>query len=550
MTLMRLICVLALVATAYGDDFVPALATDARLHLRVADGSAPLKDISIAEGHAVQANWEPTPERRERLTDITFPIHWWKWQEAALHFTPQQDGEVEVILNGTWAEEKPGVLREQEVLWDDLSAEGATLRNGGFEERDGARPKDWDSPWRPYPAANEWPVTGGVPLSGTGFAVSWHGRPLIQKIAVKSGQPVTLNLHARAVTIPGFVAPKTLGNDTPAHQAAAKLKRGVNMGNGWEAQPGTWGLKYTNEDIDRIAEEGFDHVRVPVAWQFHLENGAIKPALLEELEPVLHHALEKNLHVILNWQHLDGLIKDPANHKAEFLAGWEAVATHFKDWPDSLYFELINEPNAALDGAVMNDIYRDAIAVIRKTNPNRIILADAPQWSSIGGLDRLVLPDDDNRIIVTVHCYDPFFFTHQGAPWVQLESLKGVVYPGPPPSPLPLPDALKDRADIVAWLDLYNRLPTAQNPCSSAAITHWLDEAVAWQNYFGRPVHLGEFGTDINGDADSRERYARDVRIAAEARKLPWTLWDWKAGFAYWDTASNKPLLKEALFGK
>ncbi|MDB6079415.1 MAG: retaining beta-glycosidase [Akkermansiaceae bacterium] len=547
---MRLICVLALAATAYGEDFVPSLASDARLHLRVADSAPPLKDVSIVAGQVFQANWEPTPERRERLTDITFPIHWWKWQEASVRFTPQADGQLELILNGTWAEERPGVLREQEVLWDDLTAEGTTITNGGFEEKEGSLPKNWESPWRPYPAATDWPITGGEPLSGTGFAVSWHGRPLIQKITVKAGQPVTLKLHARAVTIPGFVPPKRFGNDTPAHQAAAKMKRGVNLGNGWEAAPGTWGLEYTVEDIDRIAAEGFDHIRVPVAWQYHLENGAIKPALLAALEPVLHHALEKNLRVILNWQHLDPLYKDPAATKAEFFAGWEAVATHFKDWPDTLCFELINEPNASLDGAVMNDIYRDAIATIRKTNPNRIILADAPQWSSIGSLDRLTLPDGDDRIIVSVHNYDPFFFTHQGASWVQLDSLKGVTYPGPPPAPVAVPDALKDRADVVAWLDRYNRLPAAENPCSAAVINRWLDDAAAWQAYFGRPVHLGEFGADRFGDPQSRERYVRDVRSAAEARHIPWTLWDWKAGFAYWDSASNKPLLKEAIFGK
>ena len=37
-------------------------------------------------------------------------------------------------------------------------------------------------------------------------------------------------------------------------------------------------------------------------------------------------------------------------------------------------------------------------------------------WGSIGELKNLVLPPDDN-IIVSVHCYDPFYFTHQGATW-------------------------------------------------------------------------------------------------------------------------------------
>jgi len=33
--------------------------------------------------------------------------------------------------------------------------------------------------------------------------------------------------------------------------------------------------------------------------------------------------------------------------------------------------------------------------------------------------------------------------------------------------------------------------------------------------------------------------------------KLGWALWDWKAGFKYWDDAKNAPApgMREALFG-
>ncbi len=64
----------------------------------------------------------------------------------------------------------------------------------------------------------------------------------------------------------------------------------------------------------------------------------------------------------------------------------------------------------------MNPIYARAIAEIRQTNPKRTIFVEPGGWGSIGELKNLVLPPDDN-VIVSVHCYDPFYFTHQGATW-------------------------------------------------------------------------------------------------------------------------------------
>ena len=94
----------------------------------------------------------------------------------------------------------------------------------------------------------------------------------------------------------------------------------------------------------------------------------------------------------------------------------------------------------------------------------------------------------------------------------------------------------------------YNSLPTAQNPCSARPVTEALDSASDWSRYFGRPIHLGEFGAHNVGDPASRSRFLRDVRTLAEARHIPWTLWEWKANFGYWDPSSNTPRFRNSLF--
>lgn len=528
-------------------------ASEARLWLNVPLDQPPLGEVEVSAGSVNSADWEKDPAVRERKTDITFPLRWWSWKEVEISFTPQQDGTVDLMLNGPWAADEGGQMPRQEILWDDIRAEGTEVVNGGFEAWEDNAPKGWTSPWKPYLAPTEWPIAGPSTKEGKSVGASWINRPLVQNLVLKAGQKVTLRLHARAATPPGFVAPVSPGNDTPAHKAAAAIKRGVNLGNGWEAPPPNgWGVKFTTEDIDRIANEGFDHIRVPVGWHFHLKEKdgsyVIDPAFLTEIEPVLRRAMERKLHVMLNWHHFHDLTQDPAKHEDRFIRGWDSIARHFASWPPALFFELLNEPCDALTTEVANDIYQKTITSIRKSNPQRIIVASPGHWGIIGELDRLRLPDDDDRILVTVHSYEPFQFTHQGAGWVGLQALKGVVYPGPPATPLAVPESLKDNSGLVYFLNRYNTLPTERNPSSPRVIRELMDTASAWSKQFGRPVHLGEFGANSAGDMESRRRYLRDVRTLAEERGIPWTLWEWKAGFGYWDPENKQPRFHSSLF--
>ena len=55
-------------------------------------------------------------------------------------------------------------------------------------------------------------------------------------------------------------------------------------------------------------------------------------------------------------------------------------------------------------------------STIREDNPERVVLIGTAEYGGLGGLSKLQLPNDEN-IIVTVHYYNPFSFTHQGAEW-------------------------------------------------------------------------------------------------------------------------------------
>jgi endoglucanase len=255
---------------------------------------------------------------------------------------------------------------------------------------------------------------------------------------------------------------------------------------------------------------------------------------------------------MINIHHFDELDANPTNATAEFLAIWQQIAAHYREYPAPLAFELDNEPHEHATTALMNPIYAQVIAAIRETNPRRTIFVEPGGWGSIDQLKNLVLPPDDN-VIVSVHCYDPFYFTHQGANWTSgATPITGIVFPGPPATPLVPNPALNLSPDRLDWVRRYNTLPTAQNPSSPLAFQNKLIYIHQWSDYYHRPIHLGEFGAYTRADEQSRVNFYESFRKAAEAQHVGWCIWDWSAGFRYWDRANHRamPGMHEALFGK
>ncbi len=522
-------------------------AANARIWLRVPPEAAPL--TAISDGSSVtKGEWLPNPEEKVRVIDITFPITPDEWKESTISFTPAEDSSVTLALLGPWNEKGS----REEVLYDNIRVTGATLANPSFEEKTDTGFTAWQSDPIPF---GQWPLVDETSPDGKNIAAAWNNRVLSQTLSTKAGVPVTITLSAKAASPPGLEKLFPLGKDTPAHAAAKEIHRGVNFGNRWEvAPPFSWQIPYSLEDVDLAAAEGFDHIRIPISWHHYLsrENGIIEidSKLLAEIDPIIDRALAKKMHVIIDWHHFDPLTSDPDAYQQRFVDGWKAIATRYKDYPKELWFELINEPKEELTTERLNFLQTHAIEALRRICPERVILVTVGHWSNIGELPKLLLPADEDNLIVTVHNYEPFHFTHQGSSWTDLSALKGVIYPGPPETPLAVPDALKNNGGVTGFIEKYNTLPAEQNPSSIASIRALMDQAAAWSEKYGRPVHLGEFGAVTTADPASRARYIHDVRTLSEERGIPWTLWDWKAGFAYWDEKAKAPLLREPLFGE
>ncbi len=345
--------------------------------------------------------------------------------------------------------------------------------------------------------------------------------------------------------------------DSPAHQAAKRFMRGVNFGNFLETPPEQrWLIQHTTNDLAQARAEGFDHVRLPIGWHHYAgpaPDFKLSETIFARVDYMVTNATALGLAVILNIHNFDEFTTNPAANAAEFVAIWRQVALHYSNAPAGVALELLNEPKDAATTEVMNPIYAEAIRQIRAGSPKRIIFVGPGKWNSVNELSKLRLPEDDRNIIVTVHCYEPFYFTHQGATWAgQDTKVTGIKFPGPPTEPL-IPNAgFQLNPWVRDWIERYNTLPSDRNPCSPQAFRVMVDKAKDWSKKNDRPVHFGEFGCFIQADRESRVRYYGSFRQALDEAGLGWAIWDWKAGFRYWDAKAQQPVpgMREALFPK
>jgi endoglucanase len=319
----------------------------------------------------------------------------------------------------------------------------------------------------------------------------------------------------------------TLGksqNRLPAFEMNDRLGRGVNMGNMFEAPSETeWGNPWDPTYFKIIADLGFDHVRLPVRWEPAARSMATAPytinaTFLERIKVVVDSALSEDLHIIVNMHHHDLLFEDPTGQRERFLSQWEQIATFFKDYPDNLLFEVLNEPHGNVTPAVWNDLFADALAVIRETNPTRVVLMGVAEFGGLGALSQLELPADE-YIIVTPHYYNPFPFTHQGAEWVNGAN----AWLG------------------TEWLDTEPDRQTVESEFAYAL-------QFSQNNHI--PIHVGEFGAYSKADIESRERWTTFLARWFEEKNLSWAYWEFSAGFGIYNPSTKQYLmpLVDALF--
>ena len=301
------------------------------------------------------------------------------------------------------------------------------------------------------------------------------------------------------------------------------LERGVNLGNALDApKEGEWGVTLQAGYFEKIAAAGFKTVRIPVRWSAHAEAAApyrIDPKFLERVDWAVHQSLDHGLTPIVDLHHYDALYDHPEQHRERFLALWRQMAEHYADYPPALALELLNEPRGNLTAPKWNALAAEALAVVRQSNPTREVVIGPVAWNGIGELKNLELPAGDQHIVVTVHYYSPFQFTHQGADFAGPEAMKSL-----------------------------GRKWTGTK-AEQQAVERDFDTALAWAPCTSGQYSLVNSAPIPRPTSNRAHRWTRFIVEQAAERKMGTAYWEFCSGFGIYDSQRNQWLepLRNAL---
>lgn len=306
--------------------------------------------------------------------------------------------------------------------------------------------------------------------------------------------------------------------------------RGINLGNGFDAPSiGEWGVILEENHFKYASEAGLDHVRLPVRFSAYAQSAApytIDETFFQKVDWAIDMAEKYNLNIIVDLHHYEEIMKAPAAHLDRFKGMWQQIATRYQDKPETVAFELLNEPCENLKPEILHPLMKETFELVRQTNPTRIIIINPYFWANTEWLDKTDVSYADENTVVTFHEYQPILFTHQGAPWMPPEfRATGIVFPGPG-KPVEITGAAETTDWVFGWLHGYNNLPALENPSGPKTIWEEFDRVTAFVEKTGLRVYMGEFSAMDFADERSREIYIKMVRKESERRGIGWCYWD------------------------
>jgi endoglucanase len=286
-----------------------------------------------------------------------------------------------------------------------------------------------------------------------------------------------------------------------------RLGRGVNIVGYdpiWESYENA---RIQSRHFCQIREAGFNHVRInlhPFAFMGEGPNYTIKSTWLHTLDWMVVQCQRNGLLAILDLHEFTAMARDPMGLKPKFLAAWEQLSTRYQSADNTVFFELLNEPNSLITPRIWNEYLKAPLALIREDNPTRTVIIGPAYWNGIDYLHELELPENDPNIIVTVHYYHPMDFTHQGAYWSPEHC---------------------DKSGL-SWLGSNDDLLRLRKD---------FDQVNAWALQHNRPIYLGEFGAYDKADMASRVRYTNAISREAESLGWSWGYWQFDSDFVVFD---------------
>ena len=236
-----------------------------------------------------------------------------------------------------------------------------------------------------------------------------------------------------------------------ANDFVKEISIGINIGNTLDVPLGNeteWGnVKITPDLFKLYKAKDFEAVRIPISWRKQFDRDdpkhLVKPEFMARVKEVVDMCLKEDMVAIVNihhdggddgwpgaWLTIDGEHEDRANEILGHL--WTQIATTFKDYDERVVFEGFNEVRKAKRYAGPNgkqknqedwagrpeyfatiaryaDTFYTSVRATGGNNAKRYLMvptyASAFQEATVKNWHN---PNPkDNRIIATIHCYEP-----------------------------------------------------------------------------------------------------------------------------------------------
>jgi hypothetical protein len=331
----------------------------------------------------------------------------------------------------------------------------------------------------------------------------------------------------------------------------------------------------TPDDLRRLRGTGLDFIRLPVdPGPFLAADAKTRSRLLDTLDAAVAATLDAGLGIIVNIQanaathywNPDRMVSSTAAPAFDLYRGLvgELAGRLARFQPGRVALEPVNEPAQACASNVWLQIQLALLTAARASAATLPLVVTGGCGSMVSGLTALdpapLSPFEP--ILFTFHFYEPYLFSHQGAPWMRepvYRSLNNVPWPASAGSLEQTLASVRARMaqDTETPEDTkkaaYGETERVLKVYFDAQPDRWfvdkyLRQVRDWADGHSlapERIIMGEFGalrTDaryVAAPNPDRARYIADVRRSAEELGFAWALWDLFDGMGMMDDTTR-----------
>lgn len=374
------------------------------------------------------------------------------------------------------------------------------------------------------------------------------------KTIIEQNKPVSSAIGAiLALLMIVLQATNAKSNPIAAQQRALAFKRAKSLDNGvnisWLDR--TWAKDILNEneptaaDFELLKTIGFKSIRLPVAFEYFESKNISADIVFGRIDKVVKLCQVYGFKLIIDYHYGQINNNNYLTETPKIINTWLKITNYYKNLSaDNLFFELYNEP-PHMDPKIWKDAAYNIATAIRKADKKRTLIVGASNYNSIYELSRTERLADEN-IIYTVHFYEPFIFTHQGAQWVGDQvATTGVSFPYNAEN---FP-ALNAKTKGTWGETNYYQYRTDGNEQS---LTDKLLIVKKWATKYDVPLICTEYGVyNKYTDQDSRCRYIKAVRQSLKKLNIPGILWEYNDNFSIFNGSPSlknlPPCMRDAI---